>query len=188
MKTLLSLLTATLFLATASPTRAVESFFKVTFSGTVQTQTILGPNDGRIRTEVLNEKRILQQYGVSKQDYELAFGLSSGLVLIPKHASAMLPTITILNFSSSDTVTNTKAHIIKFGGTIAAGPASPTVFADLTGEVVGLVHFVGPFPSTVFKNLSFAGLARGTNARPGGVGKSFLNFKVVTNGFFEQKP
>jgi len=188
MKTLLSCLTATLLLATASPSRAVETFFKTSVGGTVQTQTILGPTDGRIRTTVLNEKRILQEYGVSGQDYELVFGTSSGLQLLPKRASAMLPTFQILSIGSSIEVVNTKAHLIKLEAAVTPGPASTTIFNNMAGELVATALYQGPFPPTTFKKLNFSVTARGFDPNPGGNSSSLLKFRIVAGGVFVQQP
>lgn len=186
MKKLLSCLTATLLLVTASSTRAAEVFLKVAVSGTVQSQTILGPTNGRIRTAVLNEKRIFQEYGVSAQDYELVFGATSGFQLIPKQASAMLPTLSILTITTTATAIDTKAGVFKFGGPVTPGPASTSIFNNLAGELVGTAHYVGSFPPTAFKKVIFSVTGRGSDPSMGGSGTSLLKFKVVTNGIFVQ--
>src|SRR4051794_32003565 len=120
MKTLLCFFTVALFLATANPSRA-ETFFKVALNGTVQTQIISSMSEGRIRTAALNEKRILQEYGVFKEDYELVFGTASGLQLVPKRVSAMLPTFTILSIGTSSQLVNTTARFFKLEAAIIPG-------------------------------------------------------------------
>src|SRR4051812_29835263 len=84
-----------LIAATSAP--AADTFLKATVTGTVQTQVLITNTDGRIRTEQLNNQRIFQEFLVSPKDYELAFmfGSPNGLVLVPKHVSAMLPTLTV---------------------------------------------------------------------------------------------
>ncbi len=39
--------------------------------GTIQTQTVLSPSDGRFHTEPLNNARVFEEFLVSPDDYEL---------------------------------------------------------------------------------------------------------------------
>ena len=185
MKTLLYAITTALFLATAGPAWAVTSFLKATVTGTVQTQILLSPNDGRIQTVPLNNKRIFQEFQVSPQDYELAVdasGNSGALVLVPKHTAAMLPTITVVELgNTSAEAIDTKVRVIKL--TTNLGPSTATnLFKNVAGQLSGTVHFTGTIQTPVFSKFIFAVAASGTNST--GSGGAVLKFKITTQGAF----
>jgi hypothetical protein len=183
MKPLLtSLAAAILVLSTFNSARAAD-FFKVAVSGTVQTQLIVGGSSGRIRTEALNNKRFLGEFGVSPDDYRLAFDFATNaLVLLPKDPTAVLPTLTILSIGSSALLTDSKAHIFKISGSVQPG-VNTNLFQNLSGELTGTIHFrdAGTFTTFVF---SFTG--RGTDLTNGGAGPAFLKFRFTSTGRFAQ--
>ena len=187
MKTLL-LITVTLFIAAAHPAHAIDTIFKATVTGTVQTQILNSPTTGRIHTALLNNKRIFEEYQVSKSDYELVLFFINGteLQLLPKHTSAGLPTITVFRVGSiSGTVVNTTARVINIIGNTASIGAT-NLFQDFTGEFSGTARYKGTIQTGAVSKFSCNMTATGTDQSNGGSGYALLKFKVHTTGLFTQ--
>lgn len=169
---------------------AGPQFLKANVAGTVQTQTILAPNEGRIRTSILNNKRIFAEFQVSKADYEMVVLVNSGikLILLPKSASANLPTITVVEFgTNTQSVIDTKINIVNTVSDIAPSTAT-NLFKDLDGEIIGAAHFKGIIGSTAaITNFNFNVIGHGTDLN-GANGASVLRFKVTAKGTFNQAP
>jgi hypothetical protein len=188
MKTML--LITSFLLAIAAPVHAVDIFLKVNFSGTAQSQTILGASDGRIHTSLFNNKRVFQEFNVSKADYELVLelGVTDQIALVPKHASAMLPTITVLTFTGgvNGEVINTKTRLVRLETGIAS-PASGNLFENLGGQLIGTLHYSGSVPGSNFTNFNFTAIGAGKDqSNPGSM--VLLQFKVTDDGHFTQAP
>src|SRR5262245_52190642 len=112
MKTLLLFVVVVL---SAAAGRAADILLKATVTGTVRTQQIISPTDGRIITKPLNNLRIAQEFGVSPAGYRLVLNVSkTELVLMPIYASSGLQAITVWKFGTSVSLINTKAHIVAF--------------------------------------------------------------------------
>jgi hypothetical protein len=176
-----------LLAATASPSWAgTGPIFKAKVSGTVRTQLILGPSDGKIDSSSLNNSRIFDEFAVSPNDYELVTVLSGGLalVLLPKSASSGLPTITVFTMSSVSTVVDTHKNTFEAGGAVSS-PATSGLFKDLTGELQGAVKFKGTFSSPTITKVAVDGHARGN---VGSASLSFLTIKLSTGALFVQGP
>jgi hypothetical protein len=134
---------------------------------------------------------ILQEYGGFSVDYELVyvFRNTSGLQLVPKRASALLPTFMILTSGvGSVNIVNTKARFFKLETDISPGTASTTIFNNVAGELAGTAKYKGDFPPSTFTKFNFSVTARGTDPNPTGNGKSLLKFKIVTGAVFVQQP
>lgn len=181
---------ALLFLAAAIPAGAADTFLKATVTGTVQTQVLFTPSDGRIRTEPLNNKRIFREFLVSPTDYALVFRLGSGieLVLVPKHASAMLPSITVIGLGNDiQQVVNTKTRVVRIVSNLAPGTAT-NLFKDLAGELNGTLHYTGAVAAGTITKFVFSVLGHGTDPTNGAGKPALLKFKATTGSPFVQAP
>lgn len=189
MKTLLHCLTLALFLATASPAWAVEKFLKATVTGTVQTQVTFSASEARFRTALLNNKRIFQEFGVSKDDYVLVVNVSNGgeLLLLPKSSSSGLPTISVAKVGSSKSIIDTKVGQGKVQAVLAPSAAT-NLFKDLVGDLTGTIFFQGPVVSLSIKKFVFTIAASGTDTNPVSTGVALLKFKTTAQGVFLQQP
>jgi hypothetical protein len=183
MKILLAAL-ASLLLIIAPSAHAQETYTKATVTGTVQTELVISNTDGRIHTAPLNAKRIYQEFAVSPQDYELVLGTSSGLILLPRHAGASLPTLTIFGFGDQDILVNTKAKLFELEAAIKPGD-NTNLFQNLAGEMLGIGLYSGPNFS--FRNIAFTITARG-NSSISGHPEALLKFKVTAGAPFTQQP
>jgi hypothetical protein len=178
-----SLLILVSLLVAAGSLRA-DSFLKATVTGTIQTQKVLSPLDGRIQTSILNDKFIFEEFQVSKTDYELVLDASGSgeLLLLPKHSGGALSAISVAKIGSIDgTAIDTKARVEHLVG--PADPGSATnLFKDLAGTFNGTAHYTGMIGvNTVVTKyiLNFTGSGRGG---------AILKFKVTGAGQFEQAP
>jgi hypothetical protein len=185
MKNPFRLLTAVLLLATASQAWAADQYLKVSVTGTVQTQLLLGPGVGRIYTAPLNKKRIFQEFGVSAADYELVINLSGiGLLLLPKNAAANLPEITVLAPTfPNQALVDTRAHVEKIRADIGASTAT-NLFKDLFGQLEITYFFQGPVASPKVNKVVVNVKACGTDPAGGNTSSAFLNFKATAQGIF----
>jgi hypothetical protein len=162
--------TTALILTTASPAWATDQYLKANVNGTVQTQAILSPGDGRVRTAPLNNKRIFQEFQVSPLDYELVYDIisSGGLMLLPKSAAAMLPSLTVVQLGQhSENIFNTKARCARVESDLAVSSAT-NLFKNLDGELVGTAFFKGPLAPPIITKFNFTVTARGSDNSGGG--------------------
>ncbi|HMJ90953.1 MAG TPA: hypothetical protein VK530_14115 [Candidatus Acidoferrum sp.] len=178
-----------LFIASVAPLQAGGgTFLKAKVNGTVQTQTILGPSDGRIKTTALNNARIFDEFEVSQTDYELVVAIeSTGLYLVPRSTGGGLPTITVAEFNSdSETVIDTKKRLVSVVAPLAVGTAT-NLFEDLKGTVVGSFRFTGTFDTPTYTSVVLSITGGGTD-QVGPNESAILKFKITAKGTFTQTP
>lgn len=176
-----------LLLVSAASSDAAN-FLKARVTGTVQTQTLQGLNEGRIRTSALNNASIFEQFGVSPADYELVVAIEeTGLYLLPRTQGA-LPTLTVVRFNDdSGTVVDTRKRAVSYVAQ-AGNTTATNLFEDFAGTAVGLFRYTGEFSSPTFKSGSVNVMGKGTDNLGEGSNAAILKFKITTTGTFTQQP
>lgn len=184
--TFASLLLAVLVGLTASPSHAGGAMpqLKAKISGTVQTQIVLGPAEGKIAKTKLDNARVFEEFGVSPDLYALVFDPSVGLVLVPKSSLAKLPTILVMELGGSASAVDTHSGSFAISAPVDNPDAMANLFENLAGEVQGVAKYRGTFPPTEFTKITLAGFARGHTSD--GDFKALMKFKVTASGVFVQ--
>jgi len=170
----------------AAPTWAgTTAVFKAKVSGSVRTQLLITPVDGRIESAPLNNKRIFDEFGVSPDDYELVLTLSGDIsvLLMPKSLSSGLPSVNVFTVHGSSIV-DTHKNTIGAGGSLTSG-ATTNLFKDLAGELQGAIKFKGAILSPQFTKVTLDGHARGTGLESS---VALLTIKLSTGATFVPGP
>ena len=176
-----------LLIATAS-LQAVPTYLSAKVSGTVETQIVNGPADGRINMGKVDNNRIFSEFQVSATDYQLAFSTSSaGLYLVPKHTTAGLPTITVMDMGgSSQTAVDTKSRTLVYEAGVTNSTAA-NLFQNLQGTVVGSFKYTGAYPPSAYTSATLNVIGHGTD-NSGSSGTAILQVKITVKGSFVPVP
>jgi hypothetical protein len=187
----LSLLVTPMLFAGDAPV----NLFIANFAGTAIKQVTVGENT-RAATSPVNSRRVFDEFGVSPDDYALVLNLdSSALVsLVPKSASAALPTITVLQIAEPRTVKNSMTKVELFEVPVANTSASGNIFDSLRGTLFGSLKFAPDKTLSRFNGNLTGSSGNGavvvTSPAKGAVAPAtvLLKFKVTKGARFTQAP
>jgi hypothetical protein len=190
MNATLRIATALLFLSPASfagTPPAAGPLLKIT--GTITRVVPVSSTATRLRFEKLDDKRLFEEFGVSREDYAFALA-DGGFNLVAKSQSSGLPTLPVFTLGLEKDLIQTKPFKARIGGPVESA-ATGNIFEGLAGETTaatGAVIEGGTI--TALKNLVLRIYARGSDqsaADPTSPGV-LLRFTVKQIGQFEQKP
>lgn len=172
---------------TAAQAGGVSQLLKAKVSGTVQTQQVVGSEQGKIKTSAVNNQRIFSEFGVSDDDYELVVSISGpGLYLIPRNSGSPLPSIEVIIFSeSSGLIIDTKKRALSYIATALNESSTTNLFDGLVGTATGTFRYDGTFPAADYKSAQLNVVARGTD-QGGESETAILKLKITTTGKFTQ--
>ena len=158
--------------------------FLARVTGTVTTQETVTAGTSRIEVTPLTNKRIFDEFRVSTEDYALTMTPTGSLRLLPKSASSANPTITIISFTSTPIVLDTRRGIGRFVGRTSSATTA-NLFEGFVGHADGSFRFTQSTPPSntqVTYTVSGAGddLSADTPA--------ILRFKLVSGRPFAQAP
>lgn len=173
-----SLLGGIFLLAVAPQLHAVV--YLVNIHGSISSQVFLGPAEGRIETEKLDNTRLFQAFGLSKEDYALVFDTTAGGVRFrQRNSSGALPDVVAFDFGTGSTAIDTRRKVFRLATNIASS-AMGNIFEGMSGVGIGSLDYRGDLATLIIKKLSLKVNATGHHSDPSSSTGSVLRFLVKT--------
>ena len=183
MKYPLALLLAFL-LALAPKLAAVQPVFLVEIKGTIFSSLAVSPTGFDLDTTKLNNERIYDEFGVSKQDYALVLdGNSLKVVLRQRDSTGALPDITVLELNLPNGGGDSDKKFLRAAGPITS-PAMGNLFEGLEGTALGTITFKGALPDVTLEKLSLKFFGGCRNPNPASSLPAALRFSLKTGKEF----
>lgn len=183
MKDFFTLLFAVL-VTLAAHSDAAQPAFLAEIQGTVTSQRLLGPNEGRIETDKLDNKRVFQAFGVSKDDYALIYDAElMKLIFRQRNSGGALPDIILLNVNFPGAAADTKKKFFRAAASIKS-PAAGNLFEGLEGFAAASITYKGPIVTVQFDKFSFKFVGICRHPDPGSSSKAVLRFSLKTTREF----
>jgi hypothetical protein len=188
-RTLIYIVTVCLF-ATSTVFGGIAQRYLVNVNGSAFKQ-VSGDGGSRIMRSAINNQRIFEEFGVSRDDYALVLDVGSESIvsLVPKSKSSGLDIIPVLQRADVRVAGNSQTGTSMFETPIGNGVAVGNIFAGLRGTMLGSLQFSEDDRLLRFSvNVQGSGTGGPILIKGGFSSGILLKFKVTRGAPFNQAP